>query len=190
MRRSLKALSRAVSKAELWLACAMLCLMIVLLIVSVAMRATGAPLFWADEAMISIMGAMAALATSALVEQGSHAKVDLLAAFVSQELSVWLDRFAAFATLVFALVLVWLSWRLFDPLAMIQSGFDIDSFTAATRNFVYREPTTTLGIARFWTWLPLSIASLGMIIHALAWFFVPSRSADIATGEAAKGSAA
>ena len=177
---SLGQLSRTISGVEIVVACVFLFGVVVLLFMNVAMRAAGAPIFWGDEAMVSLMGGMAAFATSALIAEGGHAKVDLLHPFLSPKSRFWLERFCAFATLVFSVTLVWLSWRLFDPVSMIKAGFNIKEFVSMTRNFAYREPTNTLGIARFWTWIPLSIAALGMVVHSLAWL-LSSQSAGAAS---------
>lgn len=180
--RMFRGLSRGLARVELILACLLLCIIIALLIASVVMRATGMSLFWADEVMTNLMCAMAILAASALVEERNHARVDLMIAVLPGSVRVWIDRMAAFATLLFACVLLWLSLRLFQPVAMIEAKFSIDTFTATTRNFIYNEPLTTLGIARFWTWLPLPFAAFGMMVHALSWLQVSWVGAKRAPG--------
>jgi hypothetical protein len=50
----------------------------------------------------------------------------------------------------------------------MRHGFDTGAFQAATFNFIYAEPTTTLGIAKSWVWLVMWAFSLGMVLHGLA----------------------
>jgi len=58
--------------------------------------------------------------------------------------------------------------RWYDPVGLIRYGVDVEEFAAGTYNFIYQEPTNTLGIQKFWLWLVVPAVSLSMTLHALA----------------------
>jgi TRAP-type C4-dicarboxylate transport system permease small subunit len=68
----------------------------------------------------------------------------------------------------FAITLLVLCWQWYDPVALIQSGFDLDVFAENTFKFIYTEPTNTVGIRKFWVWLAVPVMAVGMTIHAVA----------------------
>ena len=68
----------------------------------------------------------------------------------------------------FAVGLFLMSVKWYDPIGLIRHGFDFEEFAANTYNFIYQEPTNTLGIKKFWIWLVIPIVSLRMSLHALA----------------------
>jgi len=69
----------------------------------------------------------------------------------------------AFATGLFLMCLAW-----YDPVGLLKVGLDIDEFAASTYNFIYQEPTNTLGVQKFWIWLVVPIVSITMSLHAAA----------------------
>ena len=69
----------------------------------------------------------------------------------------------SFAAGLFVMCLKW-----YDPIGLIRYGFDFEEFAAGTYNFIYQEPTNTLGISKIWIWLIVPIVSLSMMLHALA----------------------
>ena len=67
-----------------------------------------------------------------------------------------------------AITLLALCWQWYDPVGLVQSGFDLDAFAQSTFKFIYTEPTNTIGIQKFWVWLAVPIMSTDMTIHAVA----------------------
>ncbi|MEM7047966.1 MAG: TRAP transporter small permease, partial [Pseudomonadota bacterium] len=68
--------------------------------------------------------------------------------------------------LAFCLVLIWLSWIWYDPLTLMAVGFDTGAFSGQTFNYIYDEPTLTVGVAKFWIWMIMPITAMTMTIHA------------------------
>ena len=68
----------------------------------------------------------------------------------------------------FALALGWFCWLWFDPSGLAAAGFDIEAFQGNTFNFIYAEPTTTLGIRKAWVWLIMILFTFGFLLHAVA----------------------
>ena len=70
--------------------------------------------------------------------------------------------------LAFGAYLIWLCWIWFDPLALIGADFTLSDFVMQTGNFIYGEPTTTMGIQKFWLWLIMPVFALTITLHAAA----------------------
>ena len=70
--------------------------------------------------------------------------------------------------LLFALLLVWLCWRWYQPLTLAQTGFDTRAFQGQTFNFIYAENTSTLGIKKFWAWLIVPWFALSLSLHGVS----------------------
>ena len=58
-------------------------------------------------------------------------------------------------------------WRWFDPVGVLQAA-SIEDFTASTFNFIYQEPTVTLGMHKVWFWLVMPVFCVTATIHVLA----------------------
>ncbi len=139
-----------------------------LILVNITTRAVGRPLIWVDEAEVYLMVAMCFIGASLTVRQ----RLDFAVTFV-------IDRFGrrgrhainaglSATGLAYALFLLWCAWRMFDPAGLWAAGFDIARFTAATLNFVYTEPTQTIGIPRFVVYLVMPVYAAGLTVHAAA----------------------
>ena len=47
-------------------------------------------------------------------------------------------------------------------------------FQGATFNFIYAEPTNTLGIKKVWVWLAMVLFTFGAVLHSAANLFHPA----------------
>ena len=74
----------------------------------------------------------------------------------------------AIVVLAFAVFLLWLAWGWYDLPTLARMDFAIDAFTGETFNFMYKEPTQTIGVSKFWVWLIVPFAALAMAVHAAA----------------------
>lgn len=54
------------------------------------------------------------------------------------------------------------------PLELAGHGCDLEALQGATFNFIYAEPTTTLGIPKYWVWMPMWAVALGAILRSFA----------------------
>ena len=70
--------------------------------------------------------------------------------------------------LAFALCMIWFCWRWFSPYQLALHGFDTEAFQGAVFNFIYAEPTTTLGIPKYWVWMVMWAFALGATLHSVA----------------------
>ena len=139
-----------------------------LVLLNVVTRAMSASIFWVDEAAIMAMTWMTFLAASAAVHFGHSVSVTLFTDMLPPSAANAAQRAVDVIILTFALLLLWFCWRWFLPLDLLRAGLDTMAFQGETFNFIYAEPTLTLGIRKFWLWLIMPLFSLGLTLHAIA----------------------
>jgi TRAP-type C4-dicarboxylate transport system permease small subunit len=142
--------------------------LVVLILLNIVTRAAGAAIFWVDELAIYAMIWMALIGASAMVRMRMGVAVTLVTDLLPQRLQRAVARFVDAVLLLFAIALSILAWQWYDPVALIQSGFDLDVFAQNTFKFIYTEPTNTIGIQKFWVWLAVPVMAAAMTIHAIA----------------------
>ncbi|MCP4301485.1 MAG: TRAP transporter small permease subunit [Gammaproteobacteria bacterium] len=139
-----------------------------LILLNVTTRAFSIALFWVDELAVYMMIWMALIGASVLLRERRHVAVTLLTGVLAENrqhaLLVLVDVMVlAFAGGLFLMCLAW-----YDPAGLVSYGFDIEEFAASKYNFIYQEPTNTLGVPKFWVWLVVPIVSINMSLHAIA----------------------
>jgi TRAP-type C4-dicarboxylate transport system permease small subunit len=142
--------------------------LVVLILLNIVTRAAGAALFWVDELAIYAMIWMALIGASVMVRMRTGVAVTLVADLVPHGFRRVVQRTVDAVLLVLALTLLILCWQWYDPVALLESGFDLDVFAQNTFKFIYTEPTSTIGIRKFWVWLAVPLMAFAMTIHALA----------------------
>lgn len=139
-----------------------------LVLLNVVTRAMSASIFWVDEAAIMAMTWMTFLAASAAVHYSQSVSVTFLTDMLNARAAHVAQRAVDAVVLAFACLMLWLCWRWFLPLDLVRAGFDVQAFQGETFNFIYAEPTLTLGIRKVWLWLVMPIFALGLTLHAVA----------------------
>jgi len=139
-----------------------------LVLLNVVTRAMSASIFWVDEAAIYAMTWMTFLAASAAVHFSHSVSVTLLTDMLPRPALDIARRVVDAIVLIFALLMLWLCWRWFLPLDLARAGFDSVAFQGETFNFIYAEPTLTLGIRKFWLWLIMPLFAAGLTLHAVS----------------------
>ncbi|MEY8840547.1 TRAP transporter small permease [Cribrihabitans sp. XS_ASV171] len=139
-----------------------------LILLNVVTRSMGAALYWVDELAIYAMAWMTFLGASAALHHGQTVAVTILTDPLPPSLRGITGKLVDLIVLAFALFMLWFCWRWYAPLDLVRHGFDTEAFQAATFNFIYAEPTTTLGIPKFWVWLVMWAFALGASLHGLA----------------------
>ncbi|HBS51232.1 MAG TPA: C4-dicarboxylate ABC transporter permease [Rhodobacteraceae bacterium] len=154
-----------------------------LILLNVVTRAMGQAIYWVDEAAIYAMVWMTFLAASAALHYRSAIAVTVVQEFLPQQARAAMARFVDLVIFVFACLLVWILWRWFMPLELARAGWDVKAFQGATFNFIYAEPTSTLGIPKVWVWLVMVLFTLGALLHATANLLNPHADPGTPTGE-------
>jgi TRAP-type C4-dicarboxylate transport system permease small subunit len=160
--------SKLWARLELTLAAMLALSVTVLILLNVVTRSAGAALFWVDELAIYAMAWMRFLGASAALHHGNSVAISILTDAVPPRMAQVLAKVVDIIVFVFALLMLWFCWRWFNPLDLARHGFDTQAFQGATFNFIYAEPTTTLGIPKFWVWIVMWLFSFGALVHGSA----------------------
>ena len=161
-------LSARLAHLELTLSGMALTAVLALLLLNVVTRAIGQAFFWTDELAVNCMVWMAFLAASASIHHGSNIAVTLLADALPTRLHRGLMVLVNVLVLSFFVVLCVLCWRWFDPYTLAKANWDTSAFSASTFNFIYSEPTQTLGVGKVWFWLIVPVFAVLGSVHAAA----------------------
>jgi len=160
-------LSAGVARVEAWAAGLAVLGIFVLLLVNVASRTLGRPLIWTDELAVNLMAWAAFIGASLGLAHHQHIAVtlvpDMLPARARRLVALVVDG----VLMAFLVVLAVLLWRWLDPVGLLMAG-SADAFSATTFNFVYQEPTVTLGVRKIWFWLILPVFCVTGAVHVAA----------------------
>ncbi|MEQ8657634.1 MAG: TRAP transporter small permease subunit [Hyphomicrobiales bacterium] len=156
------------ARIELMLAALLALSITVLILLNVVTRSVGAALFWVDELAIYAMAWMTFLGASAALHFGHTIVITILTDALPSLLQRAVAKLVDLVVLAFALFMIWFCWRWYSPLELARHGFDTQAFQGATFNFIYAEPTTTLGIRKYWVWLVMWAFALGATLHGFA----------------------
>ena len=146
----------------------LLALTVLLILLNVATRAFSIALFWVDELAIYSMIWAFMLGAACTVRTREGIEVTLVRDVSSTILRRNLTILSDCLTLVCSVILLITCWRWFDLLLLYETGFDLGSFVRKSFNFVYREPTSTLGIAKFWVWLIMPVMGVSLFLFSIA----------------------
>jgi TRAP-type C4-dicarboxylate transport system permease small subunit len=166
--RWISRISNAILRVEKLLITVLAAALVLLILLNVVTRAAGAAIFWVDELAIYTMVWMALIGASAMLRMRVGVAVTLVTDLLPPNVRRATVRLVDAILLGFAATLLILCWQWYDPLALVQSGFDLDKFAQTTFKFIYTEPTNTIGIHKFWVWLAVPFMALAMTIHAAA----------------------
>lgn len=152
----------------------------VLILLNVVTRAINYALFWVDEAAIYAMVWMLFFSISVLLKRREVVAVTILPDISSPVIKRLIARVVDYIVLIFSVFLVYFSWIWFQPLTLIEAGFDTSEFSAKTMSFIYQERTNTLGVNKYWIWLIIPYFSISCLIHSLTNIFsrLPATKAE------------
>jgi len=164
----LQRLSKGLARCEEITAAALAAAVTCLILTNIAFRALGSPLYWVSELAIYAMIWMTFLIAGAVLKRRQGIAVTLLSDLLPPAGRHLVGVAVDAMVLLFALLLVWLCWRWYQPLTLAQTGFDTQAFQGQTFNFIYAENTSTLGIKKFWAWLIVPWFALSLSLHGVA----------------------
>lgn len=159
-------LSAAWARVELWCAAALAVCVTLLILLNVVTRSSGNALFWVDELAIYAMVWMTFLGASAALHHRNSVSITILADLVPPPVRLVIRKAVDIVVFLFAIAMVWFCWRWFLPLDIARAGFDATAFQGNTFNFIYAEPTSTLGLPKFLFWLVMWLFALGATLHS------------------------
>lgn len=166
--RALIALSEGVLAAEKLLVGALMTLVLLLILLNVATRYSGTPLYWVDEASVYSVVWLTFIGGSALTRLRLDFAVTLISEKLSLQNAARMQAFATFLALLFSLGLVVMCWNWMDPLGIAAAGFDVREYAAESFNFLYTEHTQTLNWPVWVVSLVVPLFAVTMSIHTAA----------------------
>lgn len=159
-------LSATWARVELWAAAVLAVCVTLLVLLNVVTRSLGAALFWVDELAIYAMAWMTFLGASAALHHRSSVAITLLPDALSPKGKRIVYKLVDVIVFAFALAMLWFCWRWFLPLDLMRAGFDTAAFQSATFNFIYAEPTSTLGVPKYLFWTVMWLFAFGATLHS------------------------
>ncbi|WP_010137916.1 TRAP transporter small permease [Oceanicola sp. S124] len=158
-------IDRFVFRTELCVATCLVAALLCVVALGALARGLGMPLIWTDEAAALLMASATFPAASALIASREHVEIPLLAGMLPPRAARVAAILSDLALLAVLLALSVLVWRWFAPLDLLTPmlGAEPPMFP----NFLYSEPTATLGLRRLWFWLALPLFCLGACLHVL-----------------------
>lgn len=163
-------LSAAFAAIERPLLMALIAGIAVFVLMNVLLRMIGITVAWADEMAIYAMTLSGFVGASLML----RARIDPAVLLLHEVLPAGAARFLRVAVsgvaATFGAGLLYLSWRWFDPLALIAAGFNVGAFEGATFNFVYTDSTPIMGLPTWWFYVVMPWFGLTVLVHALANF--------------------
>ncbi|MGN7868572.1 TRAP transporter small permease [Paracoccus sp. 22332] len=164
---ALQRASRAVMRAEAAAGGILVAAILALLLANVVSRAAGRPLIWTDELAVHLMVILAFVGASLGIAMRGHMAIGLLPDRLDPRGRARLALLADLAVLAFLLVLAAILWRWFDLPGLLRAGSGA-ALAQESFNFVYSDPTNTLGLRKIWFWLALPLTCATALIHCLA----------------------
>lgn len=159
------------ARIELGCAAALAVAVTLLVLLNVVTRTAGNALFWVDELAIYAMAWMTFLGASAALHHRSSVAITLLPDAVSLRVKHVIRKTVDVIVFAFALAMIWFCWRWYLPLDFALSGFDPATFQGKTFNFIYAEPTSTLGVPKYLFWSVMWLFAFGATLHSATHLF-------------------
>jgi TRAP-type C4-dicarboxylate transport system permease small subunit len=166
--RGLIALSEGVLFVEKRVVAAFMALVLGLILLNVATRYAGMPLYWVDEAAVYAMVWLTFIGGSALTRLRLDFAVTLLSEKLSPANAGRLQALATFIAFLFSVALLVMCWNWMDPMGIAAAGFDAREYAAESFNFLYTERTQTLNWPTWMVSLVVPIFALTMSLHTAA----------------------
>lgn len=166
--RVIIASSNAVLRVERRLLVILVATVTGLVLLNIVTRAVNMALFWVDELAIYTMVWMVLIGVSTMVREKTGIAVTILFDALGDRARRWMGLAVDIVVLGFSVVLLVLCWRWYDPQGLASAGFDTSVFSSETFNYIYQEPTNTLGISKWIIWLVVPLVSISLTVHSLA----------------------
>jgi len=166
--RSIHALSDLIARCEGLALRALVLVLPVMVLINVTGRAFRSPIYWMDELAVLSMCWLAIIGMSLTLKTRDAVAVTMVQDALPPRLTKLLRVLSDTIVLGFAIALVVFCYLWFDPLLLVKVDFDLKAFAAQSFNYVYDEPTSTLGVPMFWFWLIVPVAACTCAVHALS----------------------
>ncbi len=154
----------------------------VLIVFNVVTRALNQAVFWVDEVAIFLMVWMLFLAMAVLLKERRAVAVTVIVDQLPQGLRRIVGVLIDWVVLCFAVALLVICWRWYQPFELARAGFDFEVFSAETMNFIYQDAATTLPLPKFWVWLVIPYFGFSVLLHTVANIISDPRGSHMIRG--------
>jgi TRAP-type C4-dicarboxylate transport system permease small subunit len=158
----------ALLRLQKWVLMFLMGWVLFLILLNVATRYGGIPLYWVDEAAVYSVVWMAFMGASAM----TRLRMDFAVTLLTDQLGVKPAKVAKSVStafvLLFGLAMLAMCWLWMDPVGISRAGFDARAYSGESFNFLYTERTQTLNWPVWVVQLILPIFALTFSLHALA----------------------
>lgn len=137
-------------------------------LLNVATRWMGYPLYWIDEFAVYCMVWLTFVGASAMTRQRLDFAVTMMTERLSARAAARYRVVATVIVVLFGISLAAMCWVWLDPVGIAQAGFDAKAFAGKAFNFVYTERTQTLNWPTWVLYMILPTFACTMIVHGLA----------------------
>jgi TRAP-type C4-dicarboxylate transport system permease small subunit len=166
--RALLDLSDVILRCERHLLTGLMGGLVALILLNVATRYGGVPLYWVDEASVYVVVWLTFIGASAMTRLRMDFAVTLLTDHIGERAARVAKACASLGVVALGLALLAMCWVWMDPVGIARHGFDAREFAAESFNFLYTERTQTLEWPVWAIQLILPLFALTLSIHALA----------------------
>lgn len=166
--RAVTAISEAILYVERIAIGALMALLTGLILLNVATRYSGAPLYWVDESAIFTTVWLTFIGASAMSRLRLDFSMTLLTEHLSPRGAMAMRVLATLCVLGFGLSLAAMCWVWMDPVGIAGAGFDGKEYGGATFNFLYTERTQTLNWPSWIVYLVVPFFALALTLHSMA----------------------
>jgi len=166
--RAITRVSSAVTALERVMLIFLVAAIAVLVLTNVLLRGIGITIAWADELAVYSMILSGFVGASLMLRGRIDPAVLLLHEFTPARGIRLLRTIVSVVCLIFGIVLLYTTWRWFNPPGLIGAGFDVGTFEMSTFNFIYTDVTPVMGVPTFWFYLVMPFFGLTVAIHAAA----------------------
>ncbi|WP_454766066.1 TRAP transporter small permease [Cupriavidus campinensis] len=143
-------------------------LLVLLILLNVATRYAGLPIYWVDEASVYAVVWLTFVGASIMTRLRLDFAVGLLTEHLAPKAAKAAKALSTAGVLVFGLSMLAMCWIWMDPVGIARHHFDAREFAAETFNFLYTEHTQTLEWPVWVLQLIMPLFSLTLSLHALA----------------------
>jgi TRAP-type C4-dicarboxylate transport system permease small subunit len=142
-----------------------------LILLNVATRYAGHPIYWIDESAVYSVVWLTFIGASAMTRMRLDFAVTMLTERFSERGAAIFRAVATSGVLLFGIGLLVMCWLWLDPVGIARAGFDAREYAGRSFNFIYTERTQTLNWPTWVIYLIMPLFALSMSLHALANLF-------------------
>ncbi len=166
--RGIQRASGAILRAERLALMALMGLLALMILLNVATRYSGMPIYWVDEAAVYLVVWLCFVGASTMTRLRLDFAVTLLTDTLGERMARRVKALSTACVLLFGCALIAMCWVWMDPVGIARHGFDAREFAAESFNFLYTERTQTLNWPTWVVQLVLPLFALTFTTHAAA----------------------